>query len=378
MAELLDWQTVADPRGVLRRIVRALRAGQVVLFPTESDYALAASALRPEAVARLRPEDRDGPLPLVAVRGPGEARDWVPDMGPLAQRLVRRLWPGPVTLAFTESVEQGLLGRLPAEVRRRLCPDGALRLRAPAHETILEVLRRLSGPLVLASVALDPATTDGSLDALGRVVGDRADVLLGDGPRPFPEGATVVRVHGDAWHVERPGALDEETLRQQSACLIVFVCTGNTCRSPLAEALCKKRLAERLGCPIAELPGRGYQVVSAGLAASPGGPAAEEAVATAAAHGGDLSQHRSRPLTPELAAQADYLVTMTTGHARALLEYLPRLGCRPQLLRADGQDVADPIGQDAAVYQDCGRQIWEQLAPLVDELVPCKAAPEGP
>jgi L-threonylcarbamoyladenylate synthase len=372
MTEVFDWQTIADPRGVLRRVVRALRAGRVVLLPTESEYALAASALRPEAVARLRLDGAAGPLPLVAVRGPGEARDWVPDMAPLPRRLARRVWPGPVTLAFEEGAAQGLLRRLPDEVRRRLCPDSSLRLRAPAHEAILEVLRRLSGPLALAGVGVDQATTDRSLDALVRVVGDRADMLLLDGPRPFPEGATVVRVQGDTWQVERAGAMSEESLREQSACLIVFVCTGNTCRSPMAESLFKKRLADRLGVAVADLASRGYHVVSSGLAAISGGAAAEEAVDAAAAYGADLSQHRSRPLTPELAAQADYLITMTAGHARALVEHLPRLGCRPRLLRADGQDVADPIGQDAAVYRECARQVWEQLGPLAVELVPAK------
>ena len=57
----------------------------------------------------------------------------------------------------------------------------------------------------------------------------------------------------------------------------VFVCTGNTCRSPLAEGLCKKLLAERLGCPAEELPQRGFLVISAGIAAMMGGEAAAEA-----------------------------------------------------------------------------------------------------
>ena len=102
-------------------------------------------------------------------------------------------------------------------------------------------------------------------------------------------------------------------LQQQAACLVVFVCTGNTCRSPLAEALCKARLAERLGCTAADLPGRGFHVYSAGLAAMTGGPAAEEAVDVARAYGADLTTHASRPLTADLAAQADYLVAMTRG-----------------------------------------------------------------
>src|SRR5205085_412340 len=115
------------------------------------------------------------------------------------------------------------------------------------------------------------------------------------------ERPTVVRLDGDAWAVRSAGAVSEDLLRRQSACLVVFLCTGNTCRSPLAEALCKRRLADRLGCPPEELSARGVHVLSAGLAAMLGGSAAPEAVTVARSFGADLANHRSRPLTADLA-----------------------------------------------------------------------------
>src|SRR5262249_45880549 len=143
MPEVLAWRHVADPHAVIHYAVRALCWGRTVAFPTETSYALAASGLAAEAVEQLRVDpanDAENMLTL-AVRGAAEARDWAPEMSPLAQRLARRLWPGPVTLIVRGAVEQGLASRLPERVRARLCPDATLRLTTPGHEALREVLR---------------------------------------------------------------------------------------------------------------------------------------------------------------------------------------------------------------------------------------------
>jgi protein-tyrosine phosphatase len=170
--------------------------------------------------------------------------------------------------------------------------------------------------------------------------------------------------------VLREGVVSAADLARQSVCLIVFVCTGNTCRSPLSEALFKKQLADRLGCPPEALPQRGFFVLSAGLAAMMGGGAAAEAVAVAREFGADLSGHASRPLSADLAAQADYLIAMTRGHLLALAAQFPRSGVRPRLLSPEGDDVADPIGCEEPVYRECARQVWRHLEALVNELQP--------
>ena len=107
-----------------------------------------------------------------------------------------------------------------------------------------------------------------------------------------------------------------------------------------------------------------------------GGPAADEAVEVARAYGADLTGHRSRPLTPDLAAQADYLIAMTRGHLLALADRYRGLAARPRLLSPAGDDLADPVGCPQAVYEECARQIWGFLEPLVEELyLPASNAP---
>ncbi len=370
MTQVLDWQSAADPRAVVRQAVDALADGRLVGLPTETVYGLAASALRPEAVARLqeskgRPENK--PLAL-AVGGAAEALDWVPAMSPLGRRLARRCWPGPVTLVFGDGVERGLLSRLPEPVRRRVAPAGTLGLRVPAHDAVLQVLQRLAGPLVLSSAnasGAPPATTAGQVV---EAVGDGLALVIDGGPSHYGQASTVVKVSGDRFEVLREGVVSAAQLERLAPCLVVFVCTGNTCRSPLAEALCKKLLAERLGCPVEELPARGFIVLSAGLAAMMGGPAAGEAVATARELGADLSQHASRPLTADLVAQADHVITMTRSHQLAVSRHFGHVGPRPRLLCPEGHDIADPVGCDQPVYRECAQQILGYLERLLPEL----------
>jgi protein-tyrosine phosphatase len=371
MADVLDWQHTVDQRGAIEQAVQALSRGQLVAFPTDTVYTLAASALVPEAVERLErvrgaPDGR--PLSL-AVTSEGQARDWATEMSPLGRRLARRCWPGPVTLVFGDGLERGLLTRLPAPVRQRLSPHGTLGLTVPGHDALWHALRLLPDPVVLADAPGKNGTgLATSADDVVQVLGEEIALVLDGGPSRDGRPASVVRIDGDRWKMVQEGAVSAVEVEQQTTCVIVFVCTGNTCRSPMAEALCVKRLSERLGCTPEELPKRGFLVLSAGLAATPGDRAAVEAEAMVRELGADLSGHESRPLTADLVAQADHIITMTQGHAAALMSRFARHQPRPRLLDAEGRDVADPIGGDADVYRQCARQILDHLERLLPEL----------
>ena len=137
----------------------------------------------------------------------------------------------------------------------------------------------------------------------------------------------------------------------------------------MAEGLCKKLLAERLGCRPEELAGRGFHVLSAGLTAFPGGKAASEAVEVGHEFGVDLSGHLSQLLTEELMILADQIFVMTRGHERALIAQFPNADSQPRLLSVSGEDIADPLGCDVQVYRACGQEIFAHLEKLLPELM---------
>jgi len=129
----------------------------------------------------------------------------------------------------------------------------------------------------------------------------------------------------------------------------------------MAKALCRRLLADTLGCALEELADRGYEVESAGMAAHAGSEASPEAVAIVRRHGSDLASHRSQPLTVDLLARADHLFLMTYDHLRMLRGVRGLVGPMPQLLSPEGEDVTDPIGCPQDVYEECADQIEEML-----------------
>jgi protein-tyrosine phosphatase len=371
MPEILSWHDTEDPLRIVQQAVEALAEGRLVAFPTETVYGIAAGAWIPEAVDRLaackeRPDQR--PMAL-ALRGAEEILNWLPELGKVGWRLARRCFPGPLTLVSGNGIDRGLAGRLAQSVRRWVCPTGTLGFRVPAHEAILHALDSLPAPLALTSANPSGMVEANTADEVARTLGDRLALIIDAGRSPLGRPSTVVIVEGENWRVAREGVITAGDLQMLSACWIVFVCTGNTCRSPLAEVLFKKMLAERLGCAGAELPQRGFVVRSAGLAAIKGDRATPEAIEAARELGADLQNHVSQPVTRDLVFQADYLVTMTQAHLQSLLGRFPYECLAPRVLCPQGTDVADPVGCDLTVYRECARQLQEHLQPWVSDLV---------
>lgn len=358
---------VADPDAVIDRAVTLLDEGELIVLPTETVYGAAGRLDRPTAVQKLRDLriDASGPF-TIHLPSADRVRELVGSLSELGVRMTQKLWPGPVSLVFD----------VPAEVRSAtavrlglseadLYSNGAMTLRCPDHVVAHDVLSRIDAPVALTRVDAPPE--------IGNTLDGRVALAIDAGRTRYAKPSTIIHVRGDSYHVVRDGVYDARIIEKQLKTLILFVCSGNTCRSPMASALATQLIRRKYNVNGADIESTGISVASAGTFAMPGLRATPQAVDAVAELGADLKDHRSRQLTPELIHAADFIFTMGRSHLQAVLAMAPSAASRVTPIRPDG-DVEDPIGGDLSLYREVAgtfqRLIEERFEQTVFKLHP--------
>jgi len=352
----------------IRQAAHAIDAGELVILPTETVYGLGASGAEARAVARLRAlTARAGESSLTAawhapdVETVLEAFD---DLGPIHRRLITRLAPGPASFVITR--DEGAM----AGVRERagLCPQAAsapeCMVRIPSHPVAASLLHEASVPVVCSRLATTGWGEDRALSdaVLERAAEAGVEQILDDGNAPLAKPSTVLRLTGpDGYEIIREGAYEARYIETRLERVVLFVCTGNTCRSPMAAAIARQEIERARP----EIPTR---VLSAGITAVPGAPAASEAVDAMAREGIDLSGHRSQPLDERLLGRAEAVFTMTGAHRDAVLALDPTAASKTRVLDPAGEDIPDPIGQSEEVYRRTAERLHTLIRQRLEEL----------
>lgn len=340
----------------------ALERGDIVAMPTETVYGLAARADDPAALARLRSvKGREDVQPFTWHVGSAERLSELGAVSPYVRRIVARYWPGPLTVI------------VPFEPRARaaneargpdlLASGGWIGVRCVAHQTTAAILEEVDFPVAMTSSNPHGGEPAVDADEVERAFGERVALVLDGGRARLAEASSVARIGRGKLELLREGLIDLRQLRQAGGMRIGFVCTGNTCRSPMAEELARATLAERLGCAVDGLAEFGFEVRSMGLQASNGEPAARHALDVLREAGLDLGGHRSRPLELEDLERSDKLYGMTPGHLDALRALLPEGRADvAELLDPEGMPIADPVGGPKEIYRRTAEQLRAALA----------------
>jgi len=192
-------------------------------------------------------------------------------------------------------------------------------------------------------------------------------LAIDDGEVTSPGMPTVVSMDKNVGKVVRNGIVSEQGLRQISQWTVLFVCTGNTCRSPMAQAMMERKIKAKFGalasdgnCPVAAL--------SAGVSAYGGDKASHGALAAIRQFGTTLDDHQSNQLNAALVEQADLILAMGQRHRHVIVSQWPSLASKVHLISPDGGEISDPFGGPLEIYQKCAQQLDQHTDYWIDRL----------
>ncbi len=359
----------------------AAAADGLVVIGTDTIYALATRA-SPDGIARLFSARRA--MQAAPVKSPSTwhaaTADHVlaalPSLTARHRWVMSKLWPGPFTLMLPllerDALPMRAAGLEPAVV------DNAAHVfaRVPASGVFSDMLHRAPWPVMAEKLCFGPSDDHGAVDLAGALsVLERAAIAPGltleSNAPALGRHSALIRLQRDgSWDLLRASVFDRAYVLRRLTRRVLFVCTGNTCRSPMAQAIASGLRATTNGQGDANAAVEaGYPLVatSAGLHAELGSAPTREGVAAVRALGFAPPTGTAHAVTPLMLREADAIYTMTRSHLSAVLKLEPSVAGKAGVLDPSGDDIPDPLGGPARHYASLAVAMRDMIAKRLQE-----------
>ncbi len=329
---------------------RVIRQGGLVIFPTETVYGIAADNNNPQAMERLSmvKHRSAGKHFSILVSQRGIIDNYTNYTEPNLYKLIDKYWPGPLTIIVPSKI-----------------PGETVGIRMPDHTIALKLVEESGCTIAAPSANLEGKKAPTNVEEALEDLDGKVELAIDGGPVDFGISSTIVDFTRSKPTVTRDGVITQPDVdRTVNKKNILFVCTGNSCRSVMAEYLLKSKLIGR----------EDVEVISAGTSVYFKSPASHETVAVLREHGINAGGHMSRAVGRIMLRKSDLVFAMTRSHRMQILDLVPSVEKRVYLLKEfvdsrgyeSDMDVPDPIGHGHGEYQECLLTIKEAVEKITD------------
>jgi len=332
----------------LKEIKEVFLKGGIVALPTETVYGLAVLSSSKEAVKKLyeiKKRDLAKPFSLCVANKEGAFFLFSP-LPPYGFRLAEKFWPGPLTIVFYDRKGERKIG-----------------VRVPAHKTLVKILEEVKEPVCLPSANISGEREVTTSREVEEIFSQKIDLLVEAEPPLYNKASTVVDLTFHPVKILREGVIaSKEIIETFVRKRILFVCTGNTCRSPLAEFLLKKYLSQY--DPFAE---KRYEISSCGITAPQGASLSLEEERILREYENIEVSHYARKVERNFLLSSDLIFVMEKKHKEFIVQLEPLLEPRIFLLGKflpQEQEIPDPIGKPFEFHLEIYNLIKEAIIEL--------------